>query len=262
MTARPRETATQAVETIAERLDTAQRTATAIPQTAGGFGVEIAYEIQHAVIARRLDRGEAMIGMKLGFTSRAKMIQMGVLDVIVGQLTNGMRASDGADIQLSALVHPRAEPEIAFRLGRAIDPGDARCDIESAVSAVAPALEIIDSRYRDFRFSLPDVIADNASAAMFAIGPWHSATSDLGNRAVTLSVDGASAEVGSTAAILGHPVRALRALVAMAHRHDFALPAGSILLVGAATAAVPFTASVIEARVAKLGRVSVRSVDS
>jgi 2-oxo-3-hexenedioate decarboxylase len=241
-----------------EALDRAQHTVTAMSQLATGLTLPAAYAIQHAVIARRLNRGERLIGIKLGFTSRAKMAQMGVSDIIVGQLTDAMRAPDGGEVDLARFIHPRIEPEIAFRLARDLDPADPGTDIEAAVDAVAPALEIIDSRYQNFRFSLPDVVADNTSAAAFVVGPWHPVGPSLANRAVRLTVDGEPVEIGSTAAILGHPTRALHALLTMAGRYDFPLRAGDVVLAGAATAAVPFTPSLVEAHVAGLGTAAVR----
>ncbi|HEY1622832.1 MAG TPA: 4-oxalocrotonate decarboxylase [Streptosporangiaceae bacterium] len=237
----------------ADLLDRAQRTAGAVPQPSQPFDVATAYRIQHEVIAHRIGRGEVLAGAKLGFTSKAKMAQMGVGDVIVGQLTDAMRCADGDDIALSRFIHPRIEPEVAFRLGPDLSP-----------DAVAPALEIIDSRYVDFRFSLPDVIADNTSAAAFAVGTWlplgQDATRDLGNRAVILEAGGAVADTGSTAAILGHPLRALAALGRLASRHEIPVRPGDVILAGAATAAIPFAPGVYTARVAGLGSVTVRGV--
>jgi 2-oxo-3-hexenedioate decarboxylase len=214
-----------------------------------------AYRIQHELIAHRLARGERLIGCKLGFTSKAKMAQMGVSEIIVGQLTDAMQVQNGADVDLSRFIHPRIEPEIAFRL--ASDGWEA--DIAECVDAVAPALEIIDSRYRDFRFSLPDVIADNTSAAAFVVGDWQPLT-DVADLPVQLLVDGMEVESGSTAAILGHPLRALEQLSDMAPRYGLGLDEPCIILAGAATAAVPFGANRVEARVGGLGTASVRGV--
>jgi 2-oxo-3-hexenedioate decarboxylase len=251
--------------TLAQDLDRAQRTATAIEQP-GVPDVAAAYAVQHELIAARRERGERLAGGKLGFTSTAKAAQMGVHDVIAGQLTDAMRVAEGGTIRLGRFIHPRAEPEIAFRL--------LVSDSDGAVSAdaVAPAVEIIDSRYRDFRFSLPDVIADDASAAAFAVGHWQPLTGqdfagpdfasrDLGNRAVVLALDGAPAQIGSTAAILGQPFRALAAYGRLAREHGLPLRTGDVLLAGAATAAVPFTAGVVTVRVAGLGEVTVRGTD-
>ncbi len=254
---------------LAARLDRAERTATAIPQLSTGLDLSLddAYEVQRELVLHRMARGERYAGAKLGFTSRAKMAQMGVSDVIAGRLTSGMRIDDGGTVALDRLVHPRIEPEIAFRLGRDVDLGpDADpsdidpAAVERAVDAVAPALEIIDSRYRDFRFDLADVVADNTSAAGFVLGPWRPFGGDLGNRGVVLEADGLVAQTGSTAAILGHPLRALHALAGLAIRHGLALPAGAVVLAGAATAAIPLAGhATVEAHVAGLGRVTVRT---
>ncbi|MFI9381738.1 2-keto-4-pentenoate hydratase [Kutzneria sp. NPDC052558] len=241
-------------------LHKAQRNAEAIPQLPEGISLGEAYAIQHAVLAQRFAEGERLVGAKLGFTSRAKMVQMGVSDIIVGQLTDAMRVEDGGEVRLSTLVHPRVEPEIIFRLGRDVDPTDPLSDIVSAVDAVAPAVEVIDSRYRDFRFNLADVIADNTSGGLFAFGGWRP-VGDIGNRAVRLSVDGRDVQFGSTAAILGHPFRALRQLAGIAAREGFPLLAGHVILAGAATAAVPLGRSVVRVEVAGLGSVTVRGVD-
>jgi 2-oxo-3-hexenedioate decarboxylase len=175
---------------------------------AGATDVDAAYAVQEALVARRLARGESQVGWKLGFTSLAKMAQMGISDVIVGRLTSGMAVPDGGELDLTRFIHPRVEPEVAYRLARDVDPGEPADDLVSAVDAVAPALEVIDSRYRDFRFTLADVVADNTSAAGFVVGTWVplDAAGDLGERPVTLSVDGRVAEEGATDAILGHPL--------------------------------------------------------
>ncbi|MFG2502884.1 2-keto-4-pentenoate hydratase [Streptomyces sp. NPDC048441] len=249
------------VEALAARLDTAQTSRTDTPSLADthDFGVDEAYAIQAALLARREARGERIVGVKLGFTSKAKMAQMGVSDVIVGRLTDAMRVTDGDDVDLSRFIHPKVEPEVAYRLCRDVDLADPTTDIESCVDAVAPALEIIDSRYRDFRFTYSDVVADNTSAAAFAIGPWRPVR-DVSNRAVRMVGSGAAEVVGSTAAVLGDPVRALHALVDMCRRRGIPLRAGQVVLAGAATAAVPLTGGVTCCDVAGLGTVSVRGV--
>lgn len=244
----------RAAVSAAHTLDEAQRTATAVGQLDLGPDLAVAYGIQHELVARRVSRGELVVGSKLGFTSQAKMAQMGVSEIIVGQLTDAMQVADGADVELARFIHPRIEPEIAFRLGRDVSPGG---DVAGCVDAVAAGLEIIDSRYRDFRFSLADVIADNTSAAAFVLGPWQPFV-EVGDRAVRLVMDGADAETGSTADILGHPLRALEQLGGLAAKYGFALRSGDVVLAGAATAAVPFGPSLVEAHVEGIGVARVR----
>ncbi|WP_424216919.1 2-keto-4-pentenoate hydratase (plasmid) [Streptomyces sp. BI20] len=242
------------VEHLASALDEAARLARPLPGGDTGLaddGTDTAYAVQAALVARRLARGERATGVKLGFTSRAKMRQMGVSDLIHGRLTDAMAIPDGAVHPVDDLIHPRVEPEIAFLLGHALT---ADGDPAAAVAAVAPALEVIDSRYDGFRFSLAEVVADNTSAARYVLGPWRTPGDghELGNLGVLLELDGRLAQSGSTAAILGHPLRALAA----AARLTGPLPAGTVVLAGAATAAVPLPPDThVRATVAGLGSV-------
>ena len=166
---------------IAARLDEAARGARAVPQLPEALSLSDAYDVQSKSMERRYDRGERRIGVKLGFTSRAKMIQMGVSDLIWGRLTDQMLAEAGSTLSRARFVHPRVEPEIAFLIK---DPLEGRVDpmtAMAAVAGVAPALEVIDSRYENFRFSVTDVVADNTSAAAIVIGPWSSPSTDVAN---------------------------------------------------------------------------------
>ncbi|NED16464.1 fumarylacetoacetate hydrolase family protein [Streptomyces sp. SID9124] len=250
----------ETVRTLAARLDTAQRTVTDTLSLADThtLTVDDAYAVQAALLALREGRGERVTGVKLGFTSKAKMEQMGVSEIIVGRLTDAMCVPDGGAIELDRFIHPKVEPEVAYRLGRDVDPADPDADIVSCVDAVAPALEIIDSRYRDFRFTYEDVVADNTSAAAYVIGAW-TPVQDVSDRAVRLS--GAGREVaGSTEAILGGPVNALRALLDLARRRRVPLRAGQVVLAGAATAAIPLERGETMCEVDGIGRVGVRGI--
>ncbi|MGN9768408.1 2-keto-4-pentenoate hydratase [Micromonospora sp. SD12] len=247
---------------IAERLGMAADTATAIPQLAAetGLDVDAAYAVQTALIQRRLDRGERLVGLKMGLTSKAKMAQVGVDEVIWGRLTDTMRIPDGGTLDPTRFIHPRVEPEVAFLLDRLPEPGEPVGDFTDAVRAVAPAIEVIDSRYANFSFSLPDVIADNTSAAAFVIGPWSPVPEGLDNLGVLLEIDGRVAQVGSTAAILGDPRRALDEGIRLAGRHGVRLREGWVFLAGAATAAVPLKPGAhVRAVVEHLGTTTLRA---
>lgn len=242
-------------------LHTAQRTAVATAQFGGPDLLDLAgaYRVQRRLIDLRAGDGEHVTGLKLGFTSRAKMRQMGVDQLIAGQLTSAMEAADGGSVRHTALVHPRVEPELVFRLGRDITPELDPQSLANAVDGVAVGLEVIDSRYTDFRFSLPDVVADNASAAHYALGLWQQPEQSLANLGVLLEIDGRIVETGSTAAILGDPWRALRSAVSHAEQYGIALTAGQVILDGAATSAHPFPAgSVARATMSRLGSATLR----
>ena len=222
---------------IASRLDEAERNAQAIEQLKDPLGLAAAYAVQSALLRRRYARGERRIGIKMGFTSRAKMAQMGVDEMIWGRLTDRMLVEDGGSIDFSTFVHPRVEPEIAFLLSAPLVGTVTPVAALAAVAGVAPALEIIDSRYQNFRFSLFAAIADNSSSSAFVVGPWSEPKQDLSNLGMVLEVDGVDRQVGSSAAILGNPIRSLVAAARYANAAREPLQAGDIVMAGGATAA-------------------------
>ena len=124
---------------LAERLDNAARQARAVAQLSAESTLDLAeaYAVQTASIGRRLARGERQVGVKMGFTSRAKMQQMGVSDLIWGRLTDAMRIDAGAELPLDRFIHPRAEPEIAFRLARPLAGAVSLGEAMAAVDGVA-----------------------------------------------------------------------------------------------------------------------------
>ena len=245
------------LEACAAHLDEAAVTATAMPQLGDELTLEQAYEIQAMSMRRRYARGERRIGIKMGFTSRAKMAQMGVHDMIWGRLTDRMLIDAGTEISSTCYVHPRVEPEVVFLLNKPlsgrIDPMTAM----AAVEAVAPALEIIDSRYRDFKFSLTDVVADNSSSSGVVIGPWADPSIDLGNLGMLMEFNGAARQIGTTAAILGHPIFSLVAAARLVGERGDRLEPGDLVMAGGATAAETLVAGdFVELSVERLGSVS------
>jgi 2-oxo-3-hexenedioate decarboxylase len=245
------------LEALAARLDSAARDAASTSQLTEPLSTAQAYEIQARSLSRRYARGERRIGIKMGFTSRAKMAQMGVADMIFGRLTDAMLIEPGSALSRAAFVHPRVEPEIAFLLGKPLAGRVDAMTAQAAVAGVAPALEIIDSRYRDFKFSLTDVIADNSSSSALVIGPWSSADSNVENLGLVLEIDGVPRQVGSTAAILGHPLFSLVAAARLSAEHGETLRAGDVVMAGGATAAEPLTVGHhVRLTMEKLGRVS------
>lgn len=228
-----------AYDDIITRLDDAARYAREVPQfdTDNALSLPDAYAIQRASIARRLERGERRVGVKMGFTSRAKMVQMGLSDVIWGRLTDAMQLEEGSNVPRSRFVHPRVEPELAFLLKKPLAGNVTGAQALAAVEAIAPALEVIDSRYQNFKFTLPEVVADNASSSGFVVGGWHSPATDFSNLGLAMSIDGRAVQVGSTAALLGDPLRSLVAAARVSAAAGEPLQAGWIVLAGGATPA-------------------------
>ncbi len=199
-----------------------------------------AYTIQRASMARRFERGERLVGMKMGLTSVAKMRQMGVHDPIYGHLTDAMRLEEGGSISRAAHCHPRAEPEICFLLARDLEgPGVTPEQALEAVGEVFAALEIIDSRYEDFKFTLIDVVADNASSSRFVLGQGRGLSGlEIDDLVMTMEINGEVVERGSSSAIYDHPARSLAAQANMLAERGERLLAGQVVMSGGATAAV------------------------
>lgn len=227
------------VDKIAYLIDNAAKTATAVQQISAvhQFDLNDAYAIQKLSIDQRLKRGEKLTGYKLGFTSRAKMEQMGVHEVIFGILTDGMHLENGASMDLNKFVHPRAEPEIAFRVSKAIDTVLTHENVMEYIDGVAAAIEVIDSRYAKFKFSLEDVVADNCSSSAYVIGAWHSPDTVVNHLDISLNINGEARKVGNSSAILGNPLDSMIEISKMSLKYEQPIQAGMTILAGAATAA-------------------------
>lgn len=245
------------IKNVAKVLDDAAHYAKAVPQFApGSFNIEQAYEIQRASIARRSDRGEEVCGIKLGFTSRAKMVQMGVDDLIWGWLTHPMIQEEGSTVDLGQYIHPRVEPEVCFLTSRAIDGPITALEAVDYIEAVAPAMEIIDSRYENFKFTLEDVVADNCSSAGVVVGSWTRKFDKLTNAGVSIAFDGRIVVAGSSGAILGNPMRSVVQAARLLANSNQSLPAGSLIMAGGATAAQALAPGLhVRCEVSSLGNV-------
>jgi len=202
-----------------------------------------AYRVMDAGIALRVARGEQVIGLKMGLTSEAKRRQMSLDAPIYGVLTDAMVVC--GTFHLRGSLHPKIEPEIAFRFGRGLPGTPDRAGVLAACTGVGPALEILDSRYRDFKyFSLPDVVADNASSSHVVLPErWVELEGrDLASVELVMSVDGTPRQRATGAAISGDPVLSVVQLCVLLAGGGRTLPPGSVVLAGAATVAEPLAA--------------------
>ncbi len=223
---------------------------------------EDAYAIQYAIRDRKLARGDKVVGLKAGLTSRAKMKQMNVEDPVFGFLADSFAVPEGGEIDIKKLIHPKVEPEIAFVTKAPLKgPG---CHIGAVLAAtdfVVPAIEIIDSRYRDFKFDLKSVVADNCSSSRFVVGGSATPIDDLDLRTlgVVLEKNGVAVAIGAGAAVLGHPAAAIAMLANMLGRRGEEIPAGTLILSGGITEAVAVEAGdSVSLRIQSLGTASVR----
>lgn len=202
---------------------------------------EDAYDIQWTARKAKEARGHKIVGMKMGLTSQAKMKQMGVPNPCYGYLADYFSFGDGAEIKIDELIHPKVEAEIAFILKDDLQgPGCHIGDVLAATDFVMPAVEIIDSRYKDFKFDLKSVIADNSSSSRYVTGGRMRDIKDLDLKTlgVVMEINGEIVQLGAGAAVLGHPATAIAMLANMLSERGEKLKAGEYILSGAITAAV------------------------
>lgn len=202
---------------------------------------EDAYDIQWTARAAKEARGTKIVGMKMGLTSQAKMKQMGVPNPCYGYLADYFSYGDAAEIKHDELIHPKVEAEIAFVLKSDLQgPGCHIGDVLAATDFVMPAVEVIDSRYKDFKFDLKSVIADNSSSSRYVTGGQARSINglDLKTLGVVMEINGEIVQLGAGAAVLGHPATSIAMLANMLSERGEILKAGTYILSGAITAAV------------------------
>jgi 2-oxo-3-hexenedioate decarboxylase len=242
---------------LADRLVEAVRTRSAIAPLTDevALTVDEAYVVQDAVVERLGGRGTVA---KLGLTSRAKQEQMAVDEPIYGWLVDGTAVDVGQPLRVDDYIQPRVEPEIAFLTGAPLEGrGVTSAHVLAATAAVLPAIDILDSRYAGYRFTLADVAADNASAAGYIVGdPVPVDGIDLRLAGCVFERNGELIATAAGAAVLEHPAAAVAWFVRKLASRGESLPAGSLVLAGALTAAIPVAAGdVVRVTIDRIGTV-------
>ena len=222
---------------LPDRLVEAIRTRQAIEPDADGLTAEAAYELQDRVIELL---GNRPVAAKLGLTSKAKQKQMEVDQPLYGWLLEGSQIEQGEPLRCDELIQPRVEPEIAFLIGSELaGPGVSAEHVLASTVAVLPALDVLDSRFTGYQFTLPAVIADNASAARFTVGaPVPPDGIDLRLTGCVFEKNGELVATAAGAAVMEHPAAAVAWLVQSLASRGRSLRAGSLVLSGALTAAI------------------------
>ncbi len=200
--------------------------------------LEDAYAIQQAGTELRVGRGESVVGWKLGYTSLAMRIQMGIDHPNFGPLTDAMLLANDEAVSPS-LIQPRVEPEIGLRLARPLTGEVSLGEVLSAVDEAFACLEIVDSVYPNYRFRLEDNTADGSSAAQVVVGPVLRRLDSLESIAVVLRHNANVAGSATGSAASGHPAAGVVWLVAQLARQGRQLRAGDIVITGGLTRAVP-----------------------
>lgn len=230
----------------------------------GELSLADAYTIQDTLIAERMFAGDSLAGAKLGLTSKAKQEQMGVAEPAYGWVPASTVLGADAEVILGELIHPRVEPEFVFVMGEELSSPNCTADqVLDATALVVGGIEVIDSRYEAFKFTLPDVIADNTSAARVLIGESGVAPRDVDLATVecSFSIDGEVRGTATGAALLGSPAECVAMLVRHLAQHDRGLSAGWIVMAGAPLGAEPLAVgTVATATYSHFGAVTARGV--
>ena len=204
-----------------------------------------AYAVQLEGVRERMERhGGEIVGWKIGLTSKAMQQMLNVDQPDFGHLLDGMRMDEGADITVSEMIWPRVEPEIAFQLKADLKgPGVTAEQVMAATEYLIPALEVIDSRVRDWKIKLCDTIADNASSAGWVLGEARVSPKDVDikNIDAVLTNNGEVVAEGRSDAVLGNPVTAVAWLARKVEAFGVRLKAGDIVLPGSCTRAIDAT---------------------
>lgn len=227
------------LDRIAEALFEARRTCRPIEpitQSDPDFDVAAAYAVQEINTERRLADGERIVGRKIGLTSPAVQAQLGVKEPDFGMLWNSDGVLEGTAVSTKDLMQPKAEAEVAFVLKSPLTaPNPTIDDVAGAIDHAVAAVEIVDSAIADWRITLADTVADNASGAKFLLGTDRRKLSeiDLHLGGMEMLQNGRQVSVGVAAACLGNPLNAARWLAGKMVEVGRPLAEGDIVLSGA-----------------------------
>jgi 2-oxo-3-hexenedioate decarboxylase len=254
------------ISALADRVQHAQdhvHTLTKLTDEHPAMTVDDGYAVQEELLRRWLARGDRLVGRKAGLTSKAKMQQMEVNVPGFGMLMASYARPENGTIEMDSLLHPKIEAEIAFVTKAELRGTVTVEQVIAATDYVIPAVEVIDSRYENFKFDLPSVIADNSSSARYVSGgrPLDPKAVDLRTIGVVIEKNGEIQALGASAAVLNHPANAIVMLVQHLADRGQSLPAGSFVMTGGITEAIPVSrGDNVIARFQDMGSISFRFV--
>ncbi|MGQ9616700.1 MAG: 2-keto-4-pentenoate hydratase [Spirochaetota bacterium] len=251
---------------VAEELYKAEKTRIPVEPLTDRFSaitMEEAYNVQLVNVNRRINQGERIIGKKIGLTSEAMQRFLGVHEPDYGHIFNTMFLLKN-ELSMSQVIQPKAEGEIAFVMKEDImGPGVTPLDVMRATDYVIPAIEIIDSRIKEWKIKIQDTVADNASSAFILVGARALSLNeiDLLSTGMVFSKNGSIVATGASAAVMGNPVNAVTWLVNKLAEYNVSVKKGEIVLSGSITAAVDVKkGDVIDVTFDRLGPVKVKVV--
>jgi 2-keto-4-pentenoate hydratase len=250
----------------AQAIREARSTRTTIPRVSETFGIsglDAAYQIAQLNTQARLEEpGRRVVGLKVGLTSQAVQQQLGVDQPDFGVLLDDMEYLNGDAIPMSRLIQPKVEAEVAFVVGKDLGShAPSWAEFLNALAYALPALEIVDSVIQDWKITLVDTVADNASSALYVLGeqPVSVGALDTSTLGMQMSISGKTVSVGTGAACLGHPLRATYWLACTMAQRGHPLRAGQLILSGAlGPMAALGTGDLVQAHLGGLGSVGCR----
>ncbi|MBQ1390692.1 MAG: fumarylacetoacetate hydrolase family protein [Firmicutes bacterium] len=230
----------------------------------GEASVRDAYEIQFRNLARRLEAGGGNVvqsGFKIGLTNAPAQEANGLTEPAFGYMLSDTYVADGAKIHAADFFAPKVEGELAFILAEPLaGPGVTIADVYAATEFVVPAIELVDSRYEGGAAGGIELIADNVCGAGFVLGSGMTPIEDV-DMALTgmmMKKNGSIIGTGTTAEVLGNPAYSVAWFANALAAYGKEVPAGSVILTGAVTGAVPVKAGdAIEVSFYGMGTVSV-----
>lgn len=257
----------KAIQQAAEALAQARASRHPIPPVSASHGIsglDAAYAVAEINTRVRLESGRRIVGLKVGLTSRAVQQQLGVDQPDFGILFDDMEFLNGQEVPMARLLQPKVEAEVAFVVGRDIvGAAPTYSEFLGCLSHALPAIEIVDSAIADWKISLVDTVADNASSGLYVLGdqPVQLGALSLGEIGMQMTKNGQPVSIGSGAACLGHPLRAAYWLARTMAGRGQGLRQGQVILSGALGPMVPVAAGdLVQANLGALGEVSCRMV--
>jgi len=203
--------------------------------------IDEAYQVQKKMIDMEINNGQKITGKKIGLTSKAMQDMLGVNEPDYGHLLDNMEIGHGESISFKQVLQPKVEGELAFILKEDLTgPDVTTMDVLKATDVIVPALEIVDSRIKDWKITLADTIADNASSGLYVLGERVKKLSDIDIKQIGMALykNNELQNTGVGAAALGNPATCVAWLANKLAIYDITLKAGEVILSGALSAAI------------------------
>lgn len=206
-----------------------------------GLTVAGAFEIQRITVDKGTKNGDRHVGYKLGNIAKVMQVAFGLEHPDYGFLLASSFSYEGSKLALSSFIKPYVELEPAFVLKKGLrGPNVTVADVASAIDYAIPAVEIIDSRVKNWTITLEDTLADNGSTGAIILGgtPRNITDLDLGNTKGTIYFNGTEVMTGTTRNILGNPLAATAWLVNRLAEFDVEFLPGQVIMPGSCLEAV------------------------